>query len=1191
MKTNSLQNNYFSYEIQIKAAIWQKLGLSRVAEDLATSPGHPVILFYRQLADRLNRFSASEAPPIKAGTLRLFALMNKIFRSLLDTYLDSQQPLIEEKVLAAGNLVFTTGPLALVIERFIELYPPNTLPGKHAVTAKKYLAGDNRRHSRRRRIVRETLLLKLAMENPALDDFRALFDDRQLVTEAPYEEVTAILDRELGKAPPCAPFDLPILELLRAPRKACPTSLAGQLEFIRENWAVLLPPELLTEISSAFDSVNEEQRQRGDGPGPAPVLKFMYDPETPDTSPAEDYPEPERFSPDREWMPNVVLIAKMVYVWMDQLSRKYGRPINRLDEIPDEELDTLAAWGFTGLWLIGLWERSPASRAIKQYCGNPEAIASAYSLYDYVIAADLGGAPALENLRQRASLRGIRLASDMVPNHTGIDSRWTREHPDWFVQVDYPPYPGYRFEGPDLSATEDISLRIEDGYWSRTDAAVVFQHVEHRTGRVRYIYHGNDGTSTPWNDTAQLNYLLPEVREAVIQTILHVARSFPIIRFDAAMTLAKKHFQRLWYPQTGLGGGIPSRAEHALSRARFEELFPVEFWREVVDRVAAEVPDTLLLAEAFWLMEGYFVRTLGMHRVYNSAFMNMLKMEENAKYRQTIKNVLEFNPEILQRFVNFMNNPDERTAVEQFGKEGKYFGAAVLMVTMPGLPMFGHGQIEGFTEKYGMEYHRAYWTEEVDRHLVEMHEQVIFPLMKKRHLFSGAENFILYDFLAGNAVDENVFAYSNCRGNERALIVFHNRFASSAGWIRTSSSRAVKDASGETRHVRTTLGEALGINPDGRYYYRFRDSANGLEFLHHGKELAEQGLFLKLDAFACHAFLDFREIRDDDYGTWGRLCRELAGKPAINLDEEFRQIRYSGTRVALTELFSLLPNLIPGLLDPAVPAPDRTAASQSLQEKITEFLVALQRESGLHLNIPSLIETIVRNLTCLAGIFITKSRNKGLQQARQAILGALVPDTDHNNGTLYLLALVLRHLTDSLAADFRSTPERVLTEFALTRTIVACFRQMADMRHDLRPDHAGGGEELLLKILLRQKSFFGKPAEEEHGGELMKRLFSDNDIRAFLLVHQSENIEWFNKERFEELMQALFLTAIGRYLEEGPASAEIVKESIRISKAVEKYSDAAEKSGYQTALLLAMTDSQNPARLSSEKNSLPIDKI
>ncbi len=62
----------------------------------------------------------------------------------------------------------------------------------------------------------------------------------------------------------------------------------------------------------------------------------------------------------------------------------------------------------------------------------------------------------------------------------------------------------------------------------------------------------------------------------------------------------------------------------------FDRAMPVEFWREVVDRAAVEVPDTLLLAEAFWLMEGYFVRTLGMHRVYNSAFMNMLRNEDNA---------------------------------------------------------------------------------------------------------------------------------------------------------------------------------------------------------------------------------------------------------------------------------------------------------------------------------------------------------------------------------------------------------------------------------------------------------------------------------------------------------------------------------------------------------------------------------
>ncbi len=141
-----------------------------------------------------------------------------------------------------------------------------------------------------------------------------------------------------------------------------------------------------------------------------------------------------------------------------------------------------------------------------------------------------------------------------------------------------------------------MGIYLEDHYYDRTDAAVVFKRVDRETGDVRYIYHGNDGTSMPWNDTAQLDFLKPEVREAVIQTIIRVAKRFPIIRFDAAMVLTKMHFQRLWYPEPGTGGAIPSRAEHGMTKEEFDRHMPREFWREVVDRVAQEAPDTLLLA-------------------------------------------------------------------------------------------------------------------------------------------------------------------------------------------------------------------------------------------------------------------------------------------------------------------------------------------------------------------------------------------------------------------------------------------------------------------------------------------------------------------------------------------------------------------------------------------------------------------
>ncbi len=157
----------------------------------------------------------------------------------------------------------------------------------------------------------------------------------------------------------------------------------------------------------------------------------------------------------------------------------------------------------------------------------------------------------------------------MVPNHMGIDSPWVIEHPEWFISRPDTPYPAYSFNGPDLSHDGRVEIKIEDHYFEQTDAAVVFQRRDKWTGETRYIYHGNDGTSFPWNDTAQLDYLNPAVREQVIQTILYVARLFPVIRFDAAMTLAKRHFHRLWFPGPGSSGAIPSRAEYSMSQAEF----------------------------------------------------------------------------------------------------------------------------------------------------------------------------------------------------------------------------------------------------------------------------------------------------------------------------------------------------------------------------------------------------------------------------------------------------------------------------------------------------------------------------------------------------------------------------------------------------------------------------------------------
>jgi pimeloyl-ACP methyl ester carboxylesterase/glycosidase len=843
-------------------------------EPEAVDPGPLQPATAREIVARLNaERGAAEARQPLPGELLALSLLHEAAHLAIDAVARRQPEAAIERALPTVRDALGARAATQLLSRFATSFP-----------------GVERQPEAR---LEDLLLVHLANANPAASPLHDLVDESVLPQERLRTAIEA-LERHGANLVVDGDGDgtggQTLLDLLREPARQHPDSLIGQLRYVRDHWGALLGTaldELLGRLDTAIGVLTEEQlglHQRFGGGGVAGG-------EPPSFAGAEH--EAERFSEDRDWMPRLVLLAKSTYVWLDQLSRRHGREIRTLDAIPDEELETIARRGITGLWLIGLWQRSKASETIKRWRGNPDAVASAYSLDDYRIADDLGGEGALENLRARAWNHGIRLASDMVPNHMGIDSRWVIEHPERFIGLDRPPYPAYRFEGANLSTGARAEIRIEDHYWDGGDAAVVFERRDTATGERRYLYHGNDGTSFPWNDTAQLDFLKSEVRETVIQTILDVARRFPVIRFDAAMVLAKKHVERLWYPQPGEGGGIPSRAEFgAMPKAEFDRRMPHEFWREVVDRVATEAPDTLLLAEAFWLLEGYFVRTLGMHRVYNSAFMHMIRDENNAGYRKVIRDTIEFDPAILGRYVNFLTNPDEETAIEQFGTGDKYFGAATLLATLPGLPMIGHGQVEGFTEKYGMEFQRARRDEAPNQGLIDHFEAQIVPLLRERGRYAGSADFRLYDVRAdGGDVIEDVFAYSNGRGDARALIVYLNRFGDAEGWIRDAVPFAEKNTDGVKTLRGDTLANAFGLGVADDGWLRIRDRRSGRETLRSVGELRSRGLFVQLDAYGCLVLDELREVVSSADEPWDEIARRIGGGWVESLDAEMDRVR------------------------------------------------------------------------------------------------------------------------------------------------------------------------------------------------------------------------------------------------------------------------------------------------------------
>jgi len=207
----------------------------------------------------------------------------------------------------------------------------------------------------------------------------------------------------------------------------------------------------------------------------------------------------------------------------------------------------------------------------------------------------------------------------------------------------------------------------------------------------------------------------------------------------------------------------------------------------------------------------------------------------------------------------------------------------VLMATLPGLPMFGHGQVEGFTEKYGMEYRRPRYDEAPNHWLVERHDREVAPLLKRRWLFAESANFLMYDFYQdGGRVDENVFAYSNRNGSERALVVYNNRYGTTRGTIDFSAAYADK-AAGQLRQQR--LREGLGLSGDSSAILAFRDSLTGIEYLRRARQLGEQGLTIDLHAYQCHVFLDWRELHATTTQPWDQLCDRLSGRGVPSLDD------------------------------------------------------------------------------------------------------------------------------------------------------------------------------------------------------------------------------------------------------------------------------------------------------------------
>jgi hypothetical protein len=351
------------------------------------------------------------------------------------------------------------------------------------------------------------------------------------------------------------------------------------------------------------------------------------------------------------WPRNPAIYEINTWVWLSDLSAKSGRSIS-LGSVPAAEWDAIAKYGLEAVWLMGVWERSPASasisnrnqalvddfrRALADF--RPEDnVGSAYSVRRYVVDAHLGGAAGLATARRELARRGMRLILDFVPNHVAPDHPWVAEYPEYFV-----------LGGPEDARQDPKAFAVVQG---------------------RVFARGRDPYFPAWEDVLQLNAFHVGQRLAAIQTVLDIAGQCDGVRCDMAMLLLNAIFERTWGHWAG-------------------QAPETEYWTELIPAVRKSHPDFLFMAEAYWDLE-WELQRLGFDYCYDKRLYDRLAHGDP----ESVRLHLSADPGYQAKLARFIENHDEPRAAAAFS-QGKGQAAAIAAATLPGARLFHEGQFEG----------------------------------------------------------------------------------------------------------------------------------------------------------------------------------------------------------------------------------------------------------------------------------------------------------------------------------------------------------------------------------------------------------------------------------------------------------------------------------------------------------------
>jgi hypothetical protein len=414
-------------------------------------------------------------------------------------------------------------------------------------------------------------------------------------------------------------------------------------------------------------------------------------------------------------LPHPLLLELSAWPWLDRLSRREGTHIT-LENVPGKEWDRIRRDGFSLVFLMGVWSRSSLGRElartdpglVRDYdrvlpgWSADDVAGSPYCIDAYEPDPRMGGWAGLAAARTELRARGIGLILDFIPNHTGFDHPWVRQHPQRYV----------------LGTEEDVRAEPED-----------FRAVDSVQGRV-HVACGRDPYFPPWRDVAQLNYFNPEARDAMRRQLGKVAAHCDGVRCDMAMLVLNDVFERTW--KARLHGEWPR--------------LPDEFW----PAATRSTPELIYIAEVYWDLESVLLDQ-GFTFAYDKRLLDALHTADAAS---RVRQLLIADQPTAAALVRFLENHDEPRSAVTFA--ASLPAAAALAGTIPGMRFLFDGQQDGRRVRCPVQLAR--WPDEPTDARVRALYDAVLRFAAKRVLHDGTWG-ALDTATAGDETFHDILAY------------------------------------------------------------------------------------------------------------------------------------------------------------------------------------------------------------------------------------------------------------------------------------------------------------------------------------------------------------------------------------------------------------------------------------------------